>query len=316
MINNASIEPGQHQVVNIPIGNLPSGHQIDMQVFNFRGLADGPRMLVLGGIHGDEINGVEIVKRTLTGQFFNYLQKGTAIVIPLVNIYGFLNFSRSLPDGKDVNRSFPGSGRGSLASRVASALTKKILPHIDFGVDFHTGGRSHYNYPQIRYTAGDEKARALAEVFAPPYVVTKPAIKKSLRLEAKKSGKPILVFEGGENLRYDGLSIQQGLNGLKRLLIHHGMIEGHVPKDSTTYIGESKWLRASRSGMFLWYKCSGNKVFKGEPLGKINTPYGDHPTTIYAPEDAYIIGHNNAPVVSLGDALFHLGQVEENAVKE
>ena len=200
-INGESVKPGESKHIRLNVARLPSGTVISLRVNVFRSENPGPTMLVLGGVHGDEINGVEIVRRTIESGLYKNLQAGSVIAIPLLNIYGFINFSRDVPDGKDVNRSFPGHATGSLASRVAATLSKKILPMIDFGIDFHTGGDSRYNYPQIRFTGGDSRAETLARAFAAPYLIKKPAVANSLRKVAQGMKIPILVFEGGEALR-------------------------------------------------------------------------------------------------------------------
>ena len=306
-VHKTAIKPGEKAIVKLHVGRLPSSNRINIQAHIFRSERPGPCMLVLGGVHGDEVNGVEIVRRTLEYGLFNDLQRGSVIVIPLLNIYGFINFSREVPDGKDINRSFPGNSTGSLASRVARALTKKVLPVIDFGVDFHTGGRSHYNYPQIRYSKGDIFSEKLARAFGAPYLIANTPIAKSLRKTALEQSKPILVFEGGENLRFDGLSIQKGIEGLKRLMHAQDMLAEKIePEASIRHFQRSSWVRASYSGIFRWSKCSGHQVYKGETLGVINDPYGAEEFIIHSPRDGYIIGHNNAPVISQGDALFHI----------
>ena len=306
-IHQTEIAPGENTIVKLLVGSLPPGNRIHIHAHVYRSPNPGPVMLVLAGVHGDEINGVEIVRRTIDYKLFENLVRGTVIAIPLLNVYGFIHFSREVPDGKDVNRSFPGNMTGSLASRVARTLTKKVLPLIDFGVDFHTGGRSHYNYPQIRFSKGDVFSEKLARAFGAPYLIANPPIPKSLRKVALEAGKPILVFEGGENLRYDGFSIERGLAGLKRLMYTQGMIETEVKGDPSILFSKTSWLRASRAGMFRWSKPSGHKIFKGEPIGLINDPYGQKEIYLVAPRDGYIVGHNNAPVVSQGDALFHIG---------
>ena len=221
-INGKKVALGEKEVIKLPVGSLPSGNKIQVHAYVYRSAAPGPTMLILGGVHGDEINGVETVRQAIASELFEDLERGSVIAIPLLNIYGFINFSREVPDGKDVNRSFPGNMTGSLASRVARVLTKKVLPHIDFGVDFHTGGRSHYNYPQIRFSKGDLIGEKLARAFAPPYLIANKPIQKSLRKVALELGKPILVFEGGENLRYDGFSIAKGLVGIRRVMFFPG----------------------------------------------------------------------------------------------
>lgn len=308
LIQNIAIYPGQKEVVKLPVGSLPSGNKIYVKTHIFRAQEEGPVVLVLAGVHGDEINGVEIVRQAIQSNLFARLRRGTVIAIPILNVYGFINFSREVPDGKDVNRSFPGNVNGSLASRVARILTKKILPYVDFGVDFHTGGRSHYNYPQIRFSRGDQNSEALAKTFAAPILLASTPIPKSLRKVALDLEKPILVYEGGENLRYDALAIKEGIEGLKRLLVAQNMLTIKTKHVSSQMYTKSSWLRAARAGMFQWKKDSGKQVAKGEEIGVINDPYGQIQMPILAPKDGLIIGHNNAPVVSQGDALFHIGQ--------
>lgn len=311
-ILDTTVLPGKHELIEIPVGQLPSGNSIVVPTHIFRAKKPGPTVLFLAGVHGDEINGMEIIRQAIQSDLFTNLRKGNVIAIPILNVYGFINFSREVPDGKDVNRAFPGTKSGSLASRVAFAIHKHILPLIDFGVDFHTGGRSNYNYPQIRYTKGNEKAAKLAEIFGAPLRVAYGTLRKSLRRVAQdKHEVPILVFEGGENQRYDGLSIQHGLAGIRRILQYHDMLaEEYVPSEGLLF-NKSTWLRAARGGLFQWMKSSGSWVKKGEPLGFINDPQAIKPIKyIYARSDAFIIGHNNTPVVSQGDALFHLAYQE------
>jgi predicted deacylase len=307
-INGIDVAPGEHKQIRVHVGRLPSGTQINIHAQVYRALKPGPCLLILAGVHGDEINGVEIVRRALDQNIFSNLIAGTVIVIPLLNVYGFLHFSREVPDGKDVNRSFPGNFNGSLASRVARTLTKKILPHIDFGIDFHTGGANRYNYPQIRYTKGSEEAFELARAFAPPLIFKKPAFTKTLRKEAYKMKKPIIVYEGGEALRLDGLSIQKALSGLKRLLAYKGLYEWtQKPYHDVQHITKSGWVRASVAGVFEWYKNSGQWVVKGESIGFIRDPHGGREKKVLAPKRGLILGHNNSPVVNQGDALFNIG---------
>lgn len=312
-INGTTVEAGQNEVVKLPVGRLPSGNQINIQAHIFHSKEPGPVMLALAGVHGDEINGVEIIRRALADGLFEKIERGSVIAIPILNLYGFINFSRDVPDGKDVNRSFPGHLSGSLASRVARTLTKRVLPHIDFGIDFHTGSQALYNYPQIRFTHSHEPSLELARAFGAPYLVAKPPIARSLRKVAVDAGKSFLIFEGGESLRYDGYSIKQAMDGMRRVMISQGLVTGLTRLEPSRLIEKTSWVRAPKAGLFLWYKDSGQEILKGEPLGEINDPYGQRSRKIYAPRDGFIIGHNNAPVVSQGDALFHVGYGLEGA---
>jgi uncharacterized protein len=295
-----------HQAINLPVGKLPIGHRLYIRVNIFRAPEAGPTVLFMGGLHGDEINGVEVLKRALSSGFFNTLQRGTAIVVSLVNVYGFINFSRDVPDGKDVNRSFPGSSKGSLASRIANVVTKKILPFADFGVDFHTGAANRYNYPQIRYNKMEEMGKLLADTFNAPVQFQQPTIAKSLRRTAQKLKKSIIVFEGGESLRIDEYSIQVAMDGIRNLLIYFGMLPGEKVQRESLEFSRTSWVRASSAGMFTSFLTSGQHIEKGMILGSISDPFGDQYTLISTKKDGFIIGHNNIAVVNQGDALFHI----------
>jgi uncharacterized protein len=310
-INNVAIKKGENTTVKIKVGDLPSGNSINLFAHVFRSKKEGPTLLVLGGVHGDEINGVEIVRRAVKAGFFSKLQCGNVIAVPLLNIYGFINFSRDLPDGKDVNRSFPGVKNGSLASRVAYTLTKHILPLADFVIDFHTGGKSIYNFPQVRISNGDAASLAFAHEFSAPFIIKSDLILKSLRKECAKNKKPILVFEGGESLRIDNFSIQEGLKGIRRVMQIKGMLDEEVlDAQQNIIIEHDLWVRANQSGLFIFYKRSGDYVDKGDLLGHITDPYGTKETKVKAPVSGYIYGHNNIPIVNMGDALFHIGYSE------
>jgi len=306
-INKEIVKPGESAMIRMSVGRLPSGTRIHIQAHVFRSKKPGPTVLILGGVHGDEINGVESIRKMIFEDKFENLESGTVIAIPIVNIYGFINFSRAVPDGKDVNRSFPGSSSGSLASQVARVITLKILPQVDYIVDLHTGGASRFNYPQIRYTSGDKKSFALAKKFGAPFVIKKPLISKSLRKIAKEKGIPIVVFEGGESLRFDGFSIQIAIDGMIRMLNHLGVTKLPVPEaQKQIHFLKTSWIRAAQSGLFQWTKQSGSRILKGERIGIINDPQGLRSFSVLANKDGYIIGHNNASVVNQGDALFHI----------
>ncbi len=300
------IKLGEKKRLSLKVSRLPSGHEIEVFAHIIRGNEPGPCILLLAGVHGDEINGVEILRRAVAEGHLEGLKKGTIIAIPIVNVYGFINFSRDMQDGKDVNRSFPGNFKGSMAARVARTITKKVMPLVDIVLDFHTGGASRYNYPQIRYTTNDESSLELAKVFGCPYTIIKDPINRSLRQFAFKENKPCLVFEGGESKRFDLLSIQEALKGMKRVLVHLDMIDGELVEKDCLIFSKSSWIRAHVSGIFLWKKESGDLVQMNEVIGEINEPYGLKKSEVKANRDGFIIGHNNGPIVMQGEALFHI----------
>ena len=306
-IGDKIIKKGKNKTIQIPVANLPSGTEINLHAHVFRAKLPGPTLLVIGGVHGDEINGIEIVRRAVRQKMFDNLKCGSVIAVPLLNVYGFINFSRGFPDGKDVNRSFPGTKTGSLASRIAYTFTQNILPLADFAIDFHTGGNSIYNYPQVRYSAEDPASIKLAKELNMPFLIKSNLISRSLRKTAHEKGIPMVVFEGGESLRIDDFSINEGLRGLQNVLISKGLVDGTVVKNNNNHLKQKGWTRANRSGIFMLEKKSGDFVKKGEVLGRITNPYNTYQSKVLAKADGFIFGHNNNPVVSKGDALFHIG---------
>ncbi|MDC3388748.1 succinylglutamate desuccinylase/aspartoacylase family protein [Flavobacteriaceae bacterium] len=312
-IYKTAVKPGEHKVIELPIGSLPTGTPIKILVYVFNSKEPGPTVLVQGGLHGDEINGVETCKRMLVNDYFKNVKKGCIIVIPLLNVYGFIHFSRDLPDGKDVNRSFPGSRTGSLAGRIAYYHTKEILPHIDFGIDFHTGGAMRSNYPQIRYTPNCSLSEQLANIFNAPIQFESDLINKSFRATAVKQHVPILVFEGGESMRFDELAINEGIRGTLRVLNSQGMIDTYSSitenTNKTIALKDRKWLRARKGGVFTSNIHNGKRIEKDQVLGYITDAYGNRSTLIKAPFDGAVLCVNNHPLISQGDALFHIGKI-------
>jgi hypothetical protein len=301
------IKPGEFKEIDINIARLPSHTVIDTPIYVSRGLEDGPVLALMAGMHGDEINGVEIVRRILESDL-HQPKRGTVICMPITNVYGFLNFSRDVPDGKDVNRSFPGSRKGSLASRVAYHLTHDVIPFIDYGVDFHTGGAMRTNYPQVRAMLNNDMNFELASAFHAPFTLDTPFRPSSLRKEASKKGKNIIVYEGGESLRFDPHAIEEGIAGTLRLMQHLRMIDwAPEPKEQNRIIWSTSWIRAKNAGLFQSIVACGALVHKGEWIGTITDPFGEFKEKVIAPATAYIIGLNNSPVINAGDALAHLG---------
>ncbi len=308
VIDGEVVKPGETRYLELNVARLPSGTPIDMPVHVIRSKEPGPTVLLSGGMHGDEVNGIEIVRKFLSKEFAEKLKRGSIVAMPIINVYGFINFSREVPDGKDINRSFPGKEDGSLASMVAYMMTNHILPVIDFGIDFHTGGASRTNYPQIRYEEGDKTAEKIAGAFHAPFTLNSNVIKGSFRETANEMGKSVVVFEGGETLRIDPKTVEVGIEGIQRVLHHFGMLnKAPKPPTSTLFFKESHWVRAEVSGLFRHKKESGKKVKEGQTIGYISSPTNDYSVKVKSPYDGYIIGHNNFPLIHKGDALFHIG---------
>lgn len=307
IIAGQSIRPGEFKEIIINIARLPSRTQIDTPIYVYRAPTDGPTLALTAGMHGDEINGMEIVRRIIDAGHHKVL-RGTTVCMPIINVYGFLNYSRDVPDGKDVNRSFPGSRNGSLASRVAWHLTHDIIPFIDVGVDFHTGGAMRTNYPQVRCVMQDSRNVELAHAFHAPFTIDAPFRPHSLRQTAAKQGKNIIVYEGGESLRMDLPAIEEGINGTLRLMNHLHMIDwAPEPNTESKIVWNSSWIRARTAGIFHPQVQAGDLIHKGQLVGSITDPFGEYHEQIKSPVTGYLVGLNNNPVVNAGDALMHMG---------
>ena len=300
------IRAGKRTVLDIEVAKLHTRTTVKVPVIIERSKVDGPIILLLAGVHGDEINGVGII-REIINQKLNVPKKGTIICIPVFNIFGYLIKTREFPDGRDLNRMFPGSLNGSLASQFAHQFTKEIAPYVDYVIDFHTGGGERDNIAQIRLDSSEEKTLELANIFNAPYVVHSSYIAKSLRETLKKMGKTVLLFEGGKSKNLDPVVINHGIRGTKNVLIHLGFINGEISlTENTTFIKGSKWLRSNHSGMFKLLAKNGTQVNKKELLGVIQDPFGEFKKRIYAPFDCHIFCINKTPIVNKGEALFHV----------
>ncbi|MEO8762475.1 MAG: succinylglutamate desuccinylase/aspartoacylase family protein [Bacteroidia bacterium] len=306
-IHQQTIAPGENKIVSLNTYELPTKTKIEIPIHVFRSQQAGPTVLLSAGMHGDEINGIEVLRKIINREEIQNLLCGTLIAIPVMNTVSFLYQKRDLPDGRDLNRCFPGTKNGSLGGRIAYDIIKQIIPLIDVGIDFHTGGAKINNYPQLRCTFDDAASLQVAQLFSPPLIVNSVYRDGTLRKEAYKKNKPILVFEGGESLRFDYQSINEGINGCLRLLNHYKMVHDEVPPNPHVKLKKSSWVRAKHSGLFHIAKTNGAYVYKEEVLGAICNPFGQIEAQIVSPFDGYIVGVNNHPVVNQGDALIHIG---------
>ena len=312
VILNERIALGESKTVDFSIAKLYTSTTVTIPIIIERSKIPGPTILITAAIHGDEINGVEIVRQMIARKL-NKPKRGTIICIPILNVFGFLNGDRSFPDGRDLNRVFPGTKSGSLASRVAYHFTKKVLPHADYCLDFHTGGASRFNAPQIRIKPGDERLLELAKVFNAPFTVYSNNIEKSYRNACQKMGIPVLLFEGGKSRESNKHIVKEGVDGVLRFLDHLDMLGKRIvaplPQSKTVIIEKTKWIRAHRSGL-LHVKIDCNKhVEKGEFLATITDPYGKMRFKVTSPNEGYIINVNQSPIVNQGDAIFHISTV-------
>src|SRR5690606_15463633 len=272
-----TILPGESKEISFDLAKLHTSSTVDVPIIIERSKIPGPTILFTAGIHGDEVNGVEIV-RQLIASGINKPKCGTTICIPVINIFGFINLKREFPDGRDLNRVFPGTDNGSLASRVAYKLVHEIIPHVDLIIDYHTGSAGRFNAPQLRFVKENKELNDLSKVFGAPFVLYSKNLNKSFRNTCHILGKPMLLFEGGKSFHIDEGVTLAGIKGAKRIMQHFGMLRANFkvskPTKESIYINESIWKRAKYSGMFKPCIKVGAKVFKKDILGTITDPFG------------------------------------------
>lgn len=310
-----SILPGQTKTIDMEIAKLHNTAKLKIPIIVSRSKMEGPTVLFSAGIHGDEINGVEIVRQIITKKI-NKPKTGTIICIPIVNMFGFINMSRQFPDGRDLNRVFPGSKKGSLASRFAYHILTEIMPLVDYAVDFHAGGASRFNAPQIRLAPNHTELKILADVFNAPFTLFSKNIAGSFRNSSQKLNVKMLLFEGGKSLDINESVAKVGIDGVKRILSHLSMLD---PKHAiekqdknTIYIEKSAWIRATCSGLLHDNGHIGLFVKKGTILATITDPFGKFERIVRAPNEGYIINANHAPIVYQGDAIYHISKTLGN----
>ncbi|MCC9042297.1 succinylglutamate desuccinylase/aspartoacylase family protein [Myroides sp. M-43] len=310
-ILDETIHPGETKTLNLEIARLHTATKLKIPVIVSRAKLDGPTVLLSAGLHGDELNGVDIV-RQIVHKGMNVPKRGTIICIPVINIFGFINQTREFPDGRDMNRVFPGSKTGSLAGRFAHYLVTYILPHVDYAIDFHAGGASRFNAPQIRITPENAELEELATIFNPPFLLYSAQISGSFRNACAKKGIKMLLFEGGKSLDINPDVSDMGVEGTKRFLRSFDMLRDQfkidIPKEEMTVITNSIWVRARRSGLLHDQVKIGAYVEKGAILAEISDPYGQENTLMRAPNAGYVINVNDAPIVYQGDAVFHISK--------
>ena len=307
-IGGAVVKPGQRANISLPVADLYTSTSLSMPLQVICGRRDGPVLFVSAAIHGDELNGVEIIRRLLRLKALGSI-RGTLIAVPIVNVHGFLNQSRYLPDRRDLNRSFPGSAKGSIAARLANTFFTQIVSKADYGIDLHTGAINRSNLPQIRGDLDDAKTLELANCFGVPVIVNANIRDNSLRASVAELGVPVLIYEAGEALRFDEISIRAGLRGILNIM---RLIEMLPAKKAAkrpvkpVLARSTSWVRAPASGIFNTDVKLGSSVSKGQRLATISDPLGGSSDILVAPFDGIIIGRSNLPLAHEGDALFNI----------
>lgn len=317
-IGGEFIEPGTRKTVNLPVSVMADHTPVNMSVHVIHGKRPGPKIFVSAGVHGDEIIGVEIVRRLLTMPNLKTL-RGTLLAVPVVNTFGFLNRSRYLPDRRDLNRCFPGSPSGSLASRLAHIFMNEIVKKCDMGIDLHSAAVHRVNLPQIRVSEGNQNTRKLAKLFGTPVVLKSSLREGSLRGSAKDAGVDVLLYEAGEALRFDEMSARAGVMGILRIMRELDMISSkgvRGAKKEPMFCQSSRWLRAPQGGLLRTYKSEGDVVDEGEILAVVSDPFGEIEHEIKSSLSGVIVGRALMPIVNEGDAIFHVARVSHDSAEE
>ncbi|MCR9144091.1 MAG: succinylglutamate desuccinylase/aspartoacylase family protein [bacterium] len=317
LIRDARVEPGQRKTVSLRVARLYDHTQMAIPVHVIHGKRPGPVLFVSAAIHGDEINGVEIIHRLLQQKKLANL-KGTLLAIPIVNVFGFNAKSRYLPDRRDLNRSFPGSKKGSMASRLAHVFMREIVRRSNYGIDLHTGAIHRTNLPQIRACLDQPETRRLAEAFGTPVILNSDIRDGSLRGAAQERDIPILLYEGGEALRFDEATIRTGIAGIVAVMraiemLPPARVGGRSGKSRNTFVAlSSHWVRAQRSGILRTTRKPGDRVEAGDLLGIIAGPMGERPVLLRAPETGVIVGQATLPLLNRGEAIFHIATFKDS----
>ena len=311
-IGDQEVRPGRRGRVDLPTGTLISGSPISLAVHALHGRSEGPTVWLSAAIHGDEILGVEVIRRVLASVDVRTL-RGTILAVPIVNVHGFNTGDRYLPDRRDLNRSFPGSARGSFAARLAKVLMDEVVGPSDIGIDLHTGSLGRSNLPQVRADLADERTHELATVFGAPIMIDATTRDGSLRQVATERGKTVLLYEGGEALRFDEQAIRAATDGILRVLDHVGMVDADVaPGAVPDHATGSGWVRASRSGIVHVQEPLGARVEQGQLVARVLGPHGERDRRLTARYDGVVIGLAQHPLVNRGDAVCHIARLADS----
>ena len=310
-IGGQTVPPGEELRVDIPVAGLPTQTMLHLPVTVIRGKRSGPRVFLSAALHGDELDGVEIIRRVLD-RLSPATLRGTLFAVPIVNVFGFVHHSRYLPDRRDLNRSFPGSAHGSLAAQLAHSFMNEVVRHCEVGIDLHTASHFRTNLPHTRADLRNERLRDLAAVFDAPVTMHSKPPRGSLRGAAARRGVDVLVFEGGEIMRFTPDVVKAGVVGVRRVLARLGMIRDTSRRRASNGFvsASSKWVRSPRSGLARLSVGLGDQVAAGQTLGSVSGPLGERPTAIKASAAGVVVGMRTNPLVNRGEALLHVAVPE------
>ena len=312
-ISKTTVKPGSRDTIHIPVPRLYTHTKMTMPIHVIHGKRSGPTLFISSVVHGDEIIGIEIIRRLICLKKLDFL-KGTLIAVPVVNVYAFIKNSRYSPDRRDLNRFFPGSENGSLTSRLANTFMKEIVQRCDVGIDLHAGSNHRANLPQIRVNFDDEQAMKLARAFQVPAIINAKTREGSLRQAALDKNVSTILYEAGEALRFDEVGIKAGVRGILSAMTVIGMLPKPAKKKKsieTLFVEESYWIRAPASGILHVEKPLGSRINKNTRIGFIADPFGGKEIEVASAVSGMVIGRLNLPLVHQGDAIIHIASVEK-----
>lgn len=310
ILRGVAVPPGDQERVDIPVARLTTGEWTHLQVEVVHGAKAGPCLWLSGAVHGDELDGIEIIRQVLERLNPRKL-RGTVLAVPVVNVFGFASENRYLPDRRDLNRSFPGGARGSMASRLAKLFMTEVVARCQYGLDFHCGSNGRDNHPQVRGDLQDEDTRQMALAFGAPICIHGQGPEGSLRRASVKAGARVIVYEGGEAQRFTPSAIEAGVEGSLRVMEALGMIQGAAEERAAPplEVKKTRWTRAARSGICRLWVALGEEVEKGQSLGIISDTMGQESKEVLAGVDGVVIGRRINPLVHLGEALIHIAEI-------
>lgn len=305
-IGGTTIPPGRKVQLELPIAMRLTGASESLPVKVINGRSSGPVIWLSATVHGDELNGLQIIRRVIRELDAKTL-RGAVIAAPIVNPLGFMIESRYLPDRRDLNRSFPGSARGSSASRLAHLFMTQIVDQCSGGIDLHTATNHRVNIPQVRANLDDLATLKLARAFGAPFAIHAKARDGSLRQAAAERDKTVLLYEAGQAHRFDEAAIKAGFVGVLRTLRSLRMIDARLPRaPRTRLIRRTRWLRARRGGIVDVEVKLGDYVERGDVMASISDVFGTRPSRVKTPDTGWVIARTLRPLVNQGDALVHV----------
>jgi hypothetical protein len=300
------ISPGDKRRLFLRSSESFTGSDSELPVLVTRGATPGPTVCLIAGVHGDELNGIEIVRKVVEGLTPRRIS-GMVIAVPVANLHGFRRSSRYLPDRRDLNRFFPGSPTGSAASRIAYSLWNEVIRHCTSLIDLHTGSFHRTNLPQLRIDMTDPRSFALARGFASALIIHDPGQDGTLRRAARLAGIGAITYEAGEPLRFQESEIARGVEGVRNVFAALGMSDD-APVEATPRVYQrTRWVRVDDGGIFFTRRKLGERVEAGELLGTVTDPVTNESKQVEAPVRGRIIGMALPQVVIPGYAAFHLG---------